>query len=98
MSAFMRRLNEAMQSQNLRQAELLRLTKPLCEAYHIKLGKSELSQYVNGKVTPGESKLFILAQALGVSETWLSGRDNAEVSQESSCKVIYHVELRSDKG
>ena len=66
------RLREIMQQRNLRQVDILRLCLPYCtDADHI--SKSDLSQYVNGIVTPGQFKLTILAKALGVSETWLMG-------------------------
>lgn len=69
------RLQEIMKSRNLRQVDILELARPLCEKYEVKLNKSDLSQYVSGKVEPGQDKLFILGRALNVSETWLMGYD-----------------------
>lgn len=69
------RLKEIMDMRNLRQADILRLTKPYCEKYNIKLGKNALSQYVSGKTEPGQERLSILGFALNVSEAWLMGYD-----------------------
>lgn len=69
------RLRQIMDERNLKQTDILTLTKPYCEKYDIKIGKSDLSQYVNGKVVPGQWKLTILGLALNVSEAWLMGLD-----------------------
>lgn len=69
------RLQEIMAQRNLRQADLVKLVEPYCKKYHILMGKSSISLYVNGKVEPNQGKLFILGQALGVSEAWLMGYD-----------------------
>ena len=39
------------------------------------MGSNDLSQYVTGKIEPGQFKLIVLGQALGVSEAWLMGFD-----------------------
>ena len=62
------RLKQIMNEQNLRQIDILNLCSPFCEKFDIKLGKNDLSQYVNGKVEPGQDKLTVLGMALGVSE------------------------------
>ncbi len=67
------RLKQLMSERNLKQIDILQLCKPYCEKYNVKLGKNDLSQYVNGKNTPGQDKLTILALALHVEETWLMG-------------------------
>lgn len=64
-----------MDLRGLKQADILRLAQPYCEKYKIKLGKSDLSQFVNGKVEPGQWKITILSLALNVSEAWLMGLD-----------------------
>lgn len=69
------RLKLIMKERNLRQADLMELVAPYCEKYHILMGKSSISLYVNGKVEPNQGKLFILGQALNVSEAWLMGYD-----------------------
>ena len=69
------RLKKIMGEQSLKQVDILEKSKPYCDQHNIKLTKSDLSQFVNGKVEPGSSKLGILALSLGVSETWLMGYD-----------------------
>lgn len=69
------RLKEIMQERGIRQVDILNAAKPYCAQYGIKLEKNDLSQYVNGKVEPGQEKLTILGLALNVSETWLMGYD-----------------------
>lgn len=69
------RLKQIMSERNLRQVDILDLAKPYCQRFGVKLSKTDLSQYVNGKVKPGQEKLTILGLALNVSETWLMGYD-----------------------
>lgn len=60
------RLKEAMMIRGMRQADL-------CEKTGI--GKSAISQYISGKVTPKQDKIFLLSEALSVSPAWLMGAD-----------------------
>lgn len=76
------RLREIMNNRGLRQVDILDMVKPYCEQYGVRLGKNDLSQYVNGKVEPRQEKLTVLGLALGVSEAWLMGYDVPE-SRES---------------
>ncbi len=69
------RLKEYMQDTGLRQVDIVEKCKPYCEKYGERLGKSDLSQYVSGKIRPGQRKLTILGMALNVNETWLMGLD-----------------------
>ena len=69
------RLKTIMVQRGLKQADILRLAQPYCEKYKIKMGKSDLSKFVSGKVEPGQWKLTILGLALDVSEAWLMGLD-----------------------
>ena len=79
------RLNEFMQKNGLKQIDIINSAKPFCSEYGVKLSKSDLSQYVSGKVEPGQNKLYILARALNVSEAWLMGYEvkNATNKNES---------------
>ena len=65
------RLRQLMEERGLRQADILRLAEGV--AGPEKLTKTDLSQYVSGKVRPGPGKLRLLAEALGVGEAWLLG-------------------------
>lgn len=69
------RLKEIMNERNLKQVDIIELAKPFCDKYGIKLNKNDLSQYVSGKVEPGQYKLSILGLALNLSEAWLMGYD-----------------------
>lgn len=69
------RLKQILSERKLKQVDILRLAEPYCKQYEVKLNRNDLSQYVNGKVEPGQTKLYILGQALQVSEAWLMGYD-----------------------
>lgn len=69
------RLKKIMQERDLRQVDILRLAEPYCTESNIKLTKSDMSQFVSGKVVPGQWKLTLLGKALNVSEAWLMGLD-----------------------
>ena len=69
------RLKQIMKENNLKQVDILKLTESLCEKYDVKMNKSDISQYVAGKVEPNQQKLFVLGKALNVSEAWLMGYD-----------------------
>ena len=84
------RLKSIMNERGLRQIDILTAAKPFCEKFGVKLGKNDLSQYVNGKVEPGQEKLTILGLALNVSETWLMGYDVPE-SREKSIPVAPNI-------
>lgn len=64
-----------MSDRNLRQVDILNLTKPYCKKYDVKMNKSDISQYCSGKTEPNQDKLFILGIVLNVSEAWLMGYD-----------------------
>lgn len=69
------RLKQIMEERNLRQVDLLEMVKPFCEKYNVKINKSDISQYLSGKVKPGQEKLSMLGMALNINETWLMGYD-----------------------
>lgn len=67
------RLKQIMNERNIKQVDIVEACKPYCEKYGVKLEKNDLSQYISGKVTPGQDKLTILGLALDVNEVWLMG-------------------------
>ena len=69
------RLNEIMRVRNLQQVDILDMVKPHAKKHGVRFGRNDLSQYVSGKVVPGQEKLTLLSMALGVSEVWLMGYD-----------------------
>lgn len=77
---FSERLKAAMKKQNLKQIDLVRAA----QAQGIKLGKSHVSQYVNGKTVPRTDILLFLAKTLQVEEEWLIGVSNVESDTEIS--------------
>lgn len=82
------RLQRIMKERNLRQVDIIRLAEPFCEEYRLKLTKSDMSQFVSGKVEPGQWKLVILGKALNVSEAWLMGYDVPAERNESAPAVV----------
>ena len=68
---FSQRLQFAMQKQNLRQTDLVRLA----QEKGVTLGKSRLSQYCAGKTQPRREVLELLASLLQVNRLWLMGED-----------------------
>lgn len=69
------RLQEYMKMYNLKQVDILEMAKPHTAKYGVKLNKNDLSQYVSGKVEPGQDKTFILSKALNVDPAWIMGLD-----------------------
>lgn len=69
------RLKQIMEERHLRQVDILKLCEPYSTKVDVKLSKSDLSQFVSGKVSPGQWKLSILGRALNVNEAWLMGYD-----------------------
>jgi transcriptional regulator with XRE-family HTH domain len=69
------RLNFLMQKYNLRQADILKRCEPYANMFDVMIQKSDLSQYLSGKIKPSQKKLTILAAALNVNEPWLMGYD-----------------------
>lgn len=99
------RLKKIMKENNLRQIDILNKCLPYCQKYGIKIGRNDLSQYVNGKVEPGQDKLSILSMALGINEAWLMGYDvprnrNAIIIKEHKGineEVLYAIQILASK-
>lgn len=87
------RLKEVMAKNNLKQVDILELCKPYCKKYNVKLNKNDLSQYVSGKVKPGQRKLSILSLALNVSEAWLMGYDVPMIEEKEEIDWSQFKEL-----
>lgn len=96
------RLKQIMKERQLRQVDILEKCKPFCQKFDVKLGRNDLSQYVNGKVEPGQDKLTVLGMALNVSEAWLMGYDvpmERTISpKESSPKIMQYYDQLNDIG
>lgn len=71
-SIFSERFKQAMKNQNMKQVDLLRAA----QADGVKLGKSQISQYVSGKAVPRENIGNFLAKVLQVDVLWLYGKNS----------------------
>ena len=60
------RIKKALTIKGIKQSDLCRLTK---------IPKSALSQYISGAFEPKQDRIYLIAQALNVSEAWLMGLD-----------------------
>ncbi len=60
------RIKEALYIKGMKQSDLCRLTQ---------IPKSALSQYISGAYEPKQDRIYLMSQALNVSETWLMGLD-----------------------
>ncbi len=68
-NTFSERLKSAMRACNYKQTDLIRIA----QNRGMKLGKSQVSQYVSGKTLPRPDVIALLAQILDVRQDWLSG-------------------------
>lgn len=60
------RIRDGLLARDMTQADLCRATG---------IGKSAMSQYVNGGLVPRQDRTYLIAKALNVSEAWLMGFD-----------------------
>ncbi len=67
--SFAERFNLAMQKRGMKQVDFLRIAKER----GVKLGKSQMSQYVSGKTVPRKNTALFLAEILQVDAAWLCG-------------------------
>ena len=77
-SIFAERFQELLKQKNIKQVDLIRIA----EENGVKLGKSQISQYVSGKTLPRKDMLQFLARVLETDASWLSGE--AEAAQENT--------------
>ena len=84
-TVFAERFLEAMKKNGMKQVDLLKAA----ESAGIKLGKSQISQYVNGKAVPRENIAQFLAKTLQVEKDWLYGKDE---------KKDVKIEIEEKKG
>lgn len=87
------RLREAMSYRGMRAIDLSEKTN---------IPKGAISYYMSGKSRPKADRLYVLAQALDVSEAWLLGYDvpmartDNQKKNDQLAKLI--VRLRTDEG
>ena len=87
------RLKQLMNERKLKQVDILNLSLPYCKKDNIKMNKSDISQYVSGKVEPSQEKLVVLGMALNVSEAWLMGFDVSPIRKDNSKEAEKDVDL-----
>lgn len=87
------RLKQLMNERKLKQVDILNLSLPYCKKYNIKMNKSDISQYVSGKVESSQEKLVVLGMALNVSEAWLMGFDVSPIRKDNSKEAEKDVDL-----
>lgn len=97
------RLKQIMDERNLKQIDILNLSIPICAKYNIKMNKSDISQYVSGKVEPSQEKLVVLGMALNVTESWLMGFDTSperketQLQAEKDFDIFYRYSLLNER-
>ena len=79
------RLRLALDNNNMKQVDLAQKTG---------IPKSAISQYLSGKVNPKQDKIFLMAEALGVTEAWLMG---VEEENTNSTTATPHPSLTPAK-
>lgn len=97
------RLRYIMRELNLRQVDIIEKSKQYQRELGVSLGKSALSQYVNGKSVPDQGKLTLLSKVLGVSQPWLMGYDvpmtepKDDKKQTTTKQILDSVFLKLDE-
>lgn len=87
------RLQEAMNIRGLRAVDIVEKTG---------IPKGTISYYISGKTEPKSDRLYLIAQALDVSEAWLLGYDVPmartieQKKNDQLAKLV--VRLRTDEG
>ena len=80
------RIKKTLYIKGMKQSDLCRLTK---------IPKSALSQYISGAFEPKQDRIYLMAQALNVSEAWLMGLD---VPMERQIKKTSPTESNLSEG
>lgn len=79
-SIFSDRLVQALEQRGMRQSDLIRIAAQ----QGVKLGKSQVSQYVSGKTTPRADVVRDIASVLGVDQDWLAGQEGRVADASAS--------------
>ena len=77
---FSDRLAQALEQRDMRQSDLIRIAAQR----GIKLGKSQVSQYVSGKTMPRADVVRDIASVLGVDQEWLAGQEGRAADPSAS--------------
>ena len=82
------RIKTALSARGLKQAELCRRTN---------MPKSALSQYLSGLYEPKQDRIYLISQALNVSEAWLMGLD-VPMERQDKKKAASLEEVKLSEG
>lgn len=101
MAVFSERLREVMEERGLKQVDVIRLAEKIGEPNGIKIGKSHMSQYLNGKNVPRMDIMKVLAEVLQVDQLWLQGEAvekerNSSTNEKSSKQQVEGVDIQND--
>ena len=91
-AAFADKLKQAMSQKGIKQVDLINLGAER----GVKLGKSQVSQYVSGKSTPRKDVLSEIASILGVSAEWLISNDQ-DSTQVIEPKLIISTDFKKEQ-
>ncbi|RSX54472.1 aminotransferase class I/II-fold pyridoxal phosphate-dependent enzyme [Bifidobacterium samirii] len=80
MATFAQRLGIAMHARGMKQVDLVHAA----QRAGVKLGKSNVSQYVSGKTVPRTDTLRFIADTLDVDADWLLGRDRTATPRDDA--------------
>lgn len=89
---FANRFRQAMDAQQMKQVDLIKAAT----ARGVKLGKSQISQYLSGKSVPRENVGTLLADILQVELEWLYGK-NVELNEKGIVERTGTVKMRTFK-
>lgn len=89
------RLQYIMAERALKQVDILNLSIPYQKETGISMGKSALSQYVNGKQEPDQHRIYLLSKTLGVNEAWLMGFDTIKERNFQPTNIIEIKQTRN---
>ena len=82
------RISTALSIRRMKQSELCAKTK---------IPKSAMSQYINGSFEPKQDRIYLIAQALSVSEAWLMGYD-VPMDRQNQKKNASPEEIKLNEG
>lgn len=92
-TVFCKRLKTAMENKKMKQVDLIKAAAD----NGVKLGKSQVSQYVSGKAIPRENVGLVLSQILNVDIKWLYGKEAKSYIIDTSNKEEGGTNMREFK-
>ncbi|KAA8703610.1 hypothetical protein F4V48_04570 [Lactococcus lactis subsp. hordniae] len=81
-----------MRAKSLRQVDVMKLSESWQEELDIKMSKTQLFNYINGKSKPDCDEVLLLSKTLEISRLWLLGYDIPPYPSELNGKTPSLVE------